>query len=118
MDATTENEFEPCILLEYEEEFGLLFTINGVFEEKVEIFREMGFSGSGNNWCGVVDILVRINAPEFNEKLDYDSEFDLFTVASQDIEALREVARLIRGVIEDNNLLKIAIKKADPNMML
>ena len=109
------NEFAPCDLVESGDgTFSLCFED---FDATADTFEEMGQEGGGYGWHGVVDALVRMKAPKLRRKLRYDPEASMFVALSKDWEALKQVAELIRGAIDDPALLKEAIENADPELM-
>jgi hypothetical protein len=109
------NEFAPCHLVEHEDgSFSLVFDD---FDSTGVIFEEMDQESGGYGWHGVVDALVRMKAPKLKRKLDYDPEASMFVALSKDKDALKQVAELIRNAVNDPELLKQAIKKADPEIM-
>jgi predicted dinucleotide-binding enzyme len=112
--AKKKNEYAPCTLVEHEGNYSLCFT---EFESGAETFEEMDLESGGYAWHGVVDALVRMKAPKLQPKLSYDPESSMFVVVSEDKDALKKVAELIRDAIADPKLLKQAIKKADPELM-
>jgi hypothetical protein len=58
-----------------------------------------------------------MKAPHLAGLLDYDPEGSMFVALSEDREALRVVAGLIRASIADPDLLREAIRHADPDLM-
>jgi hypothetical protein len=65
----------------------------------------------------VVEALVRMKAPRLTGLMGYDPEGSMFVALSEDREALREVAGLIRATIAEPDLLREAIRHADPGLM-
>ena len=113
--ARKADEFAPCRLVEHEGgRFSLVFDD---FGPTAETFEELDQDGGGYGWHGVVDALVRMKAPKLKRRLEYDPESSMFAVVSTDRDALRQVADLIRAAVQDSELLKEAIRKADPELM-
>jgi hypothetical protein len=110
-----EEDFEPCGLVEHDGgHYSLIFDD---FHLTEDVFEEMGFEAGGYAWHGVVEALVRMKAPKLAKRLEYDPEASMFAVLSDDLEALKKVAELMRKAIANPALLKEAIQKADPNLM-
>jgi hypothetical protein len=110
-----EADFEPCGLVEHDDgTWSLLFDD---FHLTEDVFEEMGFDAGGYAWHGVIDALVRMKAPKLAKKLKYDPEASMFVVLSDDLDALKKVAELMRKAIANPSLLKEAIEKADPELM-
>lgn len=53
--------------------------------------------GSGYTWERIVRHLVGASAPELGPRLEYAAEADMFVVRSDDADALRAIATLIRA---------------------
>lgn len=76
------DEFAPCQFIEHDDgSYSLTFTD---FDKTEETFEEMDQEGGGYSWHGVVDALVRMKAPELQEKLEYDPEGSMFVALSRD----------------------------------
>ena len=111
------TDIEPCELVEHENgQYSLILSDNN-FIAYAPIFEEMGWEGGGYNWAGVADSLVRMKAPALAEKLSYDPEAGMFAAVSEDREALEQVGLLLRSAMNDPELLREAIEKADPERM-
>lgn len=110
--------YEPGTLMKYEEgDFSLAFSVpNSDIESAELIFDQMGYDTNGYAWDAVVDALVRMRAPDLVSKLNYNSEGSMFCVESSDPEALKQVAQLIRDALQNVDLLKEALKNADPEL--
>lgn len=110
------NEFAPC---QFQEQDGVYFLSFDDLDANGAslVFDEAGFDGGGYGWHGVVEALVKMRARKLRRKLDYDPEASMFVVSSNDRDALRQVAELIREAIADPTLLREAIAKADPEVM-
>jgi hypothetical protein len=110
-----ENPYAPCFGGPTEDgTHSLAFTD---FDGTAAVFEEAGHEGGGYGWHGVVDALVKMRAPKLRRKLNYDPEGSMFAVWSKDADAIRQVAELIRAAVHDQDLLREAIRKADPDLM-
>src|SRR5262249_40362236 len=107
--------FAPCKLVEHDGgHYSLVFND---FDKAAAVFEGMGYEAGGYAWHGAVDALVRMHAPKLAKSLEYDPEASMFVVVSNDKEALREVAGLMRKTLRDPALLREAIANADPELM-
>lgn len=105
----------PCKLVTHEDEtYSLIFDDFGPTEP---LFSDIGFEGGGYGWHGVVDSLIRIKAPELSGKVGFDPEAGMFVAHGPDLDALKEVASLIREAVQNPVLLREAIERADPDLM-
>jgi hypothetical protein len=111
-----DDEFAPFLFGRGEDRktYSLAF---GDFDPTAEVFEDMGREGGGYGWRGAVDALVRMRAPKLKKKLRYDPEASPFVVLSEDREALRRVAALMREALADPEVLREAIENADPDLM-
>ena len=82
-----------------------------------EAFEKAGYEGGGYGWHGVVEALVRMQAPHLASKLDYDPEASSLTISSTSHEALVQVGALMRDAMTDAELLQEALKNVDPELM-
>lgn len=109
------RDYSPARLVEHDG--GTYSLVFDDFDGTAETFEEMGYDAGGYAWHGVVEALVLMKAPQLAKKLDYDPEGSMFAVVSQDPDALRKVAELMRQAIANPELLKEAIENADPDLM-
>lgn len=110
-----ENEFAPCRLDDIEN--GLYSLSFDEFDLAADVFEAAGWDGGGYGWHGVVDALVRMQAPALESQIDYDPEASLFVALSQNRDALVQVAGLMRDALAAPKLLQEAIANADPELM-
>jgi immunity protein 51 of polymorphic toxin system len=87
------------------------------FDSTAAIFEEMGADGGGYGWHAVVDALIHMNGLKIKRKLNYDPEASMFVVVSKDLEALKQVAHLIRSAMDDPDVLREALRRADPDLL-
>jgi hypothetical protein len=67
--------------------------------------------GGGYNWHAVVEYLVRSRHPDIADAISYDPESSMFVARSEDVNALSQVALLIKEVASDPRLFKEALSK-------
>ena len=113
--AKQKDDYAPCQLVEHEAgQYSLIFTD---FDPTQATFADHDLEGGGYDWAAVVDALVRMKARKLQKKIEYDPEAGMFAAYSNDQDALKTVAGLIRAAIADPALLSEAIEKADPDML-
>src|SRR5690242_14902914 len=90
--------FAPFVLFEYEHEFGRYCLMLGEEEmEQVEaVFEAHELEASGYGWNDLVECVVRVRMPGFADALEFDSESATFAVNSDDLDAIRQLADLLR----------------------
>lgn len=109
------DEFSPSRLVEREDgSFSLTFDDFGATELTMTA---RGLEGGGYTWHAVVESLVRLHAPELEERVRYDPEGSMFAAYGDDREALLTVAQLIRRAIGDDAVLLEAIDNADEDLL-
>lgn len=82
-----------------------------------DAFEEAGYESGGYGWHGVVEALVRMQAPHLASQVSYDPESSMFVALSPSREALVQVAALMRDAMDDVDLLQEALKNVDPELM-
>lgn len=110
-----DNEFAPFSVSQYEDgDWGLTLT---EFDDCYEIFDEFGYESGGYGWHGVAEALIRLKAPHLANKIEFDPEASMFAALSQDRAAIEELGRLLKSAMNEEPLLKTALKNADPELM-
>ena len=82
-----------------------------------DAFEEAGYESTGYAWHGLVEALVRTNAPHLASQVKYDPESSMFVALSPSREALVQVAALMRDAMDDVDMLQQALNNADPELM-
>lgn len=75
-------------------------------------FDELGIEGGGYTWHGLVEHVLREDAPRALRKVSFDPEGSLFCAVSADLSALRDVARALKK-LEDPAFLDRVARAAD-----
>lgn len=65
--------------------------------------------GGGYNWHAAVEYLVRSRHPDIADSISYDPESSMFVARSNDVDALHQVALLIRDLANDPCLFSEAL---------
>jgi Immunity protein 51 len=107
-----EDDFAPCKLIAYNDGgYGLI--LSDAHFTHYDVFEEAGREGNGYDWSGVVAVLVGEQWPALVARVSYHSEAGMFVARSDDRAALREIAQLIRRVMQDKALLRETVRKAE-----
>jgi hypothetical protein len=78
-----------------------------------DAFEARGFDAGGYSWHGVVETLVKMEAPELTDQIGYDPESSMFAAYGNDRDALLRVAQLIREVQTNRELLERVLDNVD-----
>jgi hypothetical protein len=78
-----------------------------------DAFEARGFDAGGYSWHGVVETLVKLEAPEIADQIGYDPESSMFAAYGNDRDALLRVAELIREVQTNRELLERVLDNVD-----
>src|SRR5262245_45078507 len=79
----------PGKLVTHENNFSLIY----VDFAHGDLMEEKGIEGGGYTWHGLVDHVLKTDAPSALKYLDFDPEGSMFAVVSTDLAALHEVAK-------------------------
>ncbi len=110
-----DDEFAPCQLVDNGDgTFSLILT---EFDATADTFGEFDNDGGGYGWHGVADALIRLRAPKLKRKVKFDPEAGMFAANSDSKDALRELAGLIRSAHADREVLREALRTADPELL-
>jgi hypothetical protein len=108
--AADPRAFNPGVLVTHGDGvFSLTFSD---FPSEEAFFEEHGLEGGGYTWHGLVDHLLKEEAPSARKALEFDPESSMFAVRSKDLAALSEVAKALRK-LEDMTLVKKLIATVD-----
>lgn len=103
-------EFAPGTLVDHGEgHYSLIYSSFPAFDE---IFTRKGLQGGGVIWRGMVVHLLEEQAPEALESLDFDPEGSVFSALSDDLDALRAVAKVLRQ-LETRELVQQLVENVD-----
>lgn len=68
--------------------------------------------GGGYNWHAVIEYLVRTRHPEIAAAITYDPESSMFVARSENVDALYQVALLVKQAAEDPAVYREALAKS------
>jgi hypothetical protein len=72
--------------------------------------------GGGYNWHAVIEYLVRSRHPEIADAITYDPESSMFVARSENVDALHQVALLVKEAAEDPAVYRDALAKAKADL--
>ena len=104
------TQFAPGTLIEIGG--GRYSLVYSSFPEFDDLFTRKGLQGGGYTWHGMVMHLLEEHAPEALESLDFDPEAGTFCAMSDELAALRSVARMLIK-LEDPNVVADIVEHVD-----
>ena len=84
---------------------------------KIELFRTRskdGFIGSGHDWESLTQVFIREITPDLYEKIEFDSERNMFCVYSSDSDALKRFIIEFKAACENDELISDLFSRAEP----
>jgi hypothetical protein len=96
--------FAPGGLVKHDDNYSLVYA---KFPH-CEAFEELGIEGGGYTWHGLVEHVLRQDAPHALEKLDFDPEGSMFVALSKDLSALQAVGRALAKLEDPAFLTQVA----------
>lgn len=111
--------YEPLTLFEYPDSPGkyCLMMADGDWEDTLGVFEECGAYGNGYSWQGVAYQAIRAQIPDVADRIEFGSEGGTFVAHSADVDALRQLGRVLQGAVRDRGLLTELIQGADPDWL-
>jgi hypothetical protein len=103
-------QFAPATLVDHGEgHYSLVYSAFPAFDD---LFKRKGLQGGGYTWHGMVVHMLEEQDPESLEALDFDPEASMFCALSDDLDALRSVADILRQ-LETRELVAQIIDSVD-----
>ena len=82
----------------------LVLWLNEDYKQNVFDTRlEEGFVGNGYDWNSLANVFLEENMPELMEVLSFDSEEGLFSIGSEDVEAVKKFAIGFKALCDDES---------------
>ncbi len=106
--------YAPLRLFEYEHNPGnycLMLSDNDMLAVEAA-FAEGGRDAGGYAWTDVALQLIRTEAPELEARVGFDPEAGMFVAYGADLDALKQLAVLLRGAFHDAKKLVAAVAAA------
>jgi hypothetical protein len=91
-------DFAPGTLVDHGD--GHYSLIYSSFPDFDDVFTRKGLQGGGYTWHGMVVHLLEEQAPEALDALDFDPGASMLCALSDDLNALRQVAKVVRKLEE------------------
>lgn len=103
-------ELAPAILVEHgHDHFSLIYADLPAHED---VFRARGLPGGGTTWRAMLIHLLEEYAPEAIESIEIYPEPTSLTIVSDQLDALREVAKLLRK-LQDESVVRDLVEHGD-----
>lgn len=103
-------DFAPGTLVDHGD--GHYSLIYSAFPDFDDIFTRKHLQGGGYTWHGMVVHLLEEVAPNALESLDFDPEASMFCALSDNLDALREVAKVLRR-LEERDVVAHLVENVD-----
>lgn len=99
-DKTT---YAPLVLFEYDHDPGnyCLMLSDSKMVEVIDVFQANGREGGGYAWTDVAVQAIRTHSPELESKMGFDPEAGTFVAYGEDLEALKELGKLLSDAFAD-----------------
>ena len=82
----------------------LVLWLNEDYKQKVFDTRQKeGFVGNGYDWNSLATVFLEEKMPELMEVLSFDSEAGLFSIGSEDVEAVKKFAIGFKALCDDES---------------
>jgi len=105
-----QTQFAPGTLVDHGD--GHYSLVYSAFPDFDDVFKAKGLQGGGYTWHGMVVHLLEENAPDALEALDFDPEGSMFCALSDDINALKAVARML-SKLESRDVVADIVENVD-----
>ena len=105
------KQLEPFKLMVFDEETEdvwatLVLWLNEEYKQNVfDTRQEEGFVGNGYDWKSLAMVFLEEKMPELMEVLSFDSEAGLFSIGSEDVEAVKKFALGFKALCDDESAM-------------
>ena len=103
------KQLEPFKLMVFDEETEdvwatLVLWLNEDYKQNVfDTRQEEGFLGNGYDWNSLATVFLEEKMPELVDALSFDSEAGLFSIGSEDVEAVKKFAIGFKALCDDES---------------
>jgi hypothetical protein len=104
------GEFAPGTLVHHDS--GNYSLVYSAFPDFGDLFATKALQGGGYTWRGMVMYLLEEHAPQALHALDFDPEAGMFCAVSDNLDALRAVARMLVK-LEDRRVVADIVEHVD-----
>lgn len=112
------KQLEPFKLMVFDEETEdvwatLVLWLNEDYKQNVFGTRqEEGFLGNGYDWNSLATVFLEEKMPELVDALSFDSEAGLFSIESEDVEAVKKFAVGFKAMCNDESEMTDLLSRA------
>ena len=112
------KQLEPFKLMVFDEETEdvwatLVLWLNEDYKQNVfDTRQEDGFIGNGYDWNALATVFLEEKMPELVDALSFNSEAGLFSIGSEDVEAVKKFAVGFKALCDDESEMKDLLSRA------
>ena len=112
------KQLEPFKLMVFDEETEdvwatLVLWLNEDYKQNVfDTRQEEGFLGNGYDWNSLATVFLEEKMPELVDALSFDSEAGLFSIGSEDVEAVKKFAVGFKAMCDDESEITDLLSRA------
>ena len=112
------EQLEPFKLMVFDEETEdvwatLVLWLNEDYKQNVfDTRQEEGFLGNGYDWNSLATVFLEEKMPELVDALSFDSEAGLFSIGSEDVEAVKKFAVGFKAMCDDESEMTDLLSRA------
>ena len=101
-----ENEIAPFYWVEQDHGVSVCLTVDSEYLQEIFDTRaDEGFIGNGYDWGSLAQVFLDEKCSEYQEKIDFDPEADMFCAYSDDRDALSDFILRFKKACEDKTLI-------------
>ena len=91
----------------------LVLWLNDDYKQNVfDTRQEEGFVGNGYDWNSLATVFIEEKMPELMEVLSFDSEAGLFSIGSEEVEAVKKFALGFKVMCDDESEMTDLFRRA------
>ena len=91
----------------------LVLWLNEDYKQNVfDTRQEEGFLGNGYDWNSLATVFLEEKMPELVDALSFDSEAGLFSIGSEDVEAVKKFAVEFKALCDDESEMMDLLSRA------
>ena len=91
----------------------LVLWLNEDYKQNVfDTRQEEGFLGNGYDWNSLATVFLEEKMPELVDALSFDSEAGLFSIGSEDVEAVKKFAIRFKALCDDESEMMDLLSRA------
>ena len=91
----------------------LVLWLNEDYKQNVfDTRQEEGFLGNGYDWNSLATVFLEEKMPELVDALSFDSEVALFSIGSEDVEAVKKFALEFKAMCDDDSEMMDLLSRA------